>query len=358
VASTLTARARDFRPAFPAGYAPGVGIVGCGGIAKDWHLPAYGKYGVDVVGVFDVDPDATSGVRERFPFVRRVFSSLDELLAEPSVDIVDIATGPDVRLDLIRQAVAAGKHVLAQKPLALHPRAAREIVEEAEARGIRIAVNLNGRWSPPWRIATLLVDEGAIGDVLGVTHVLDKPLPPLVGTHFDELEHFTIFDYFAHWIDVSRCWLDRKTVTAVRAREYRPPNQPPEAKAAWAAWVEIECEDGASAMIRVPGDSRTRRPSCPFWVHGSEGTIRGSVLLGSDFVELERDGLTTEFALEGAWYPDGFAGTLGELATAIAEDREPFNSARQNLLSLRITLAACRSAEEGSRAVALDELPA
>jgi predicted dehydrogenase len=356
VASTLTRRGLDYRPAFPAGHAPAVGIVGCGGIAKDWHLPTYGKYGV--VGVFDVDPEATSGVRDRFPFIRRVFPSLDAVLAEPSIEIVDIATGPHVRLELIRRAVAAGKHVLAQKPFAVDPRAPREIVEEAEHRGIRIAVNLNGRWSPPWRIATLLLDEGAIGDVVGVTHILDKPLPPLVGTHFDELEHFTIFDHFVHWIDISRCWLDGNTVTAVRAREYRPPNQPPEAKAAWAAWVEVECEDGASAMIRLAGDSRTRRPSCPFCVHGSEGTIRGSVLLGSDFVELERDERTTQFALEGAWYADGFAGTLGELATAIAEDREPFNSARHSLFSLRITLAACRSAEEGSRAVTLGELPA
>jgi predicted dehydrogenase len=42
--------------------------------------------------------------------------------------------------------VDAGKHVLAQKPLALDPRAAREIVDEADNRGIRIAVNQNGRW--------------------------------------------------------------------------------------------------------------------------------------------------------------------------------------------------------------------
>jgi predicted dehydrogenase len=248
--------------------------------------------------------------------------------------------------------------VLAQKPLALDPAAAREIVDEAERRGITIAVNQNGRWWPPWRIATQLIAEGAIGDLFAVTHLLDRPLPPLVGTHFDEIEHFMIFDFFVHWIDISRSWLDGKTVTDVRAREYRPPNQPPDAKASWGAWVEIACEDGTSALIRTAGDARTEHPSCPFWVHGTKGTIRGSVLLGSDFVELERDGVTTRFALEGAWYADGFAGTLGELITAIAEDREPFNSARHNLLSLQITLAACRSAEESSRPVALDEIPA
>jgi predicted dehydrogenase len=347
----------DYRPAFPAGYAPGIGIVGCGGIAKDWHLPTYSRYGVDVVGVYDVLPEATRGIRDTFPFVGQVFADLDALLADPRIDIVDIATGPEVRVELIRRAVEAGKHVLAQKPLGLDVGAAREVVEDAERRGIRLAVNQNGRWSPPWRIATLLVEDGAIGDVIAITHLLDRPLPPLVGTHFEEVEHFTIFDFFVHWIDISRCWLDGKTIAGVRAHEYRPPNQPAGLATPVAAWVEIVCEDGANALIRSVGDARTKHPSCPFWVHGTDGTIRGSVLLGSDFVELERDGITSSFALEGAWYPEGFAGTLAELASAIAEDREPFNSARHNLLSLALTLAACRSADGGSRLVSLDELP-
>ena len=346
----------DHRPAFPPGYVPGVGIVGCGGIVKDWHLPAYARYGVAVVGVYDRLPEAIRGVQETFPFVERIYTNLDELLADPRVDIVDVATRAEDRLEVIERAIDAGKHVLAQKPLALDLRAARETVEEAERRGIKFAVNQNGRWSPPWRIATLLVEGGAVGDVVAVTHLLDKPLPPLVGTHFEEIVHFTILDYLVHWIDISRCWLDGKSVVGVRASEYRPPNEPAGLRTPSAAWAEILYEDGANVMIRCVGDARTRRPACPFWVHGTDGTIRGSVLLGSDFVELERDGITDRFALEGAWYPDGFAGTLAELSGAIAEDREPFNSARHNLLSLGITLAACRSADERSRLVSLDEL--
>jgi hypothetical protein len=66
VTSALTDAAPDYRPTFPPAYAPGVGIVGCGDIAKSWHLPAYGKYGVEVVGVYDPDPDATKDVPEWF----------------------------------------------------------------------------------------------------------------------------------------------------------------------------------------------------------------------------------------------------------------------------------------------------
>jgi hypothetical protein len=79
---------------------------------------------------------------------------------------------------------------------------------------------------------------------------------------------------------------------------------------------------------------------------------------GLELLELERDGTTSHFQLDGTWHTEGFAGALGELVTAIAEDREPFNSARHNLLSLQIMFAACRSAEEGSRPVTLDEIAA
>jgi predicted dehydrogenase len=346
----------DYRPSFPPGYRPGVGIVGCGGIVKLAHLAAYTDYGVHVVGVYDPAPAATHGIRERFPVVRQVFPTLDELLAHPEVEVVDIATHPAVRPELIRRALGAGKHVLAQKPLALDVPSAREVVEEADTLGLRLAVNQNGRWAPAWRIATLLIEEGAIGEVVAVTHLYDHDFDWILGDWPDEIEHVVLYDFSVHWFDITRCWLEGKPIRAVRALEYRTPAQPPTSKAPLGAWIAIECEDGTSATIRSVGSARTTRPGNPFWIHGSEGTIRGSVRKGSDFVELERDGAFTRYPLVGEWMPDGFAGTMGELQSAVAEGREPFNSARHNLLSLQLTLAACRSAERDGRPVSPDDV--
>ena len=339
----------DYRPSFPPGYRPGIGIVGCGQIVKNAHLPAYAQYGCNVVGVFDVSPAATRDVEQR------VFATLDELLAEPAVEIVDIATHPNVRVDLIRRAIAAGKHVLAQKPLAPDLASARALVGEAERSGVKLAVNQNGRWAPPWRIATLLIEQGAIGEAYAVTHLLDRDFAFVHQfPHFDEIEHLVVYDHCVHWIDISRCWLDGRTPESVRALEFRSPGQPAGTKQPWGAWIDVHYADGASALIRSVGGSRTASPGCRFWVHGTEGTIRGSILLGSDFVECEREGEEVErFELEGAWYVDGFAGALGELVTAIAEAREPYNSGRHNLLSLELTLAACRSAEQRGAPVTL-----
>lgn len=351
----------EYRPVFPEGRRPGIGIVGCGGIVRSCHLPSYRRYDQRVVGVFDLRPEATAGVQEEFG-VERVFPALDELLSDPEIEIVDIATHPAARPELVRRALEAGKHVLAQKPLALDVETARELAGEAERRGLELAVNQNGRWSPAWRVATLLVQDGAIGDVVAVSHLYHHNYRFTLGTVFDEVQHLVLYDYSIHWFDITRCWLESKTVTAVRACEYRTPNQPPESVAPWGSWAIVEYEDGSSAMIRGVGCAETTRPNKPFWIHGSEGTIRGSVLGAGDVpgierLELERDGVTHRFALDGSWHSQGFAGTLAELQNAIAEGRAPYNSARHNLLSLEMTLAACRSAERDGARVALGGSP-
>jgi predicted dehydrogenase len=335
----------DTRPRVPADSLR-VGLVGAGAIARSAHLPAYAAWGIPVVAVASRTPDAARRLAEDFA-VPLAYDRVDELLADPRVDVVDIATGPQGRLELVEAAVAAGKHVLAQKPLLVDPGEIprlERLLRTARAGGIRIAVNQNARWAPAWRLATLLLRDGAIGEVVGVTHLHDKPLPPLAGTPFDVVPHMLIADYLVHWIDITRCWLEGTAVTSVAADDGRVPGQPADARNPWRANVSFAVSSGASAAIRIVGNARTGTGGCPFWIHGTEGTIRGSLLLGSDALEWERDGETTRFALEGQWFPDGFAGAMGELFSAVAEDREPENSAEHVLATVRLGLAAVESA--------------
>jgi predicted dehydrogenase len=340
-------------PSFPQGYRPGIAIVGAGDVVAKGHLPAYAKYGYHVVGLYARRAERALELQQRFS-LPRVYVTLDELLSDPAVDIVDLATPPGVRVELIRRALRAGKHVLAQKPLAPDLREAASVADEAVREGLVLAVNQNARWAPAWRAATLLITQGAVGDVFAVTHLFDKAFDFVLSTpNVDAIPHFLIYDYAVHWIDISRCWLDGKEPTTVRAVEHRTPNEPAAARSAWAGTIDVLYADGSSFAVRSVGRSATATPSCPFWIHGADGTIRGSILHGSDFVELERDGERLALPLTGEWWPDGFAGSMGELVTAIAEGREPYHSAHHNLLSLELTLAACRSAEAGGAPVDL-----
>ena len=349
------ARHPDPAPQFPDERG-GVAILGAGTIAQSAHLPAYEQYGVGVVGVWSRTADTTARVQERFPFVGRVYDDVETLLTDPAVRIVDIATAPEGRLGWIERAVDAGKHVLAQKPLLVDPdelAALPAVLERAAERDLRVAVNQNGRWAPAWRLATLLARSGAVGEVVGVTHLHDKPLPPLVGTPFDEVEHMLVTDYLMHWIDITRCWLEPGSVTWVQAFDSRVPGQPAEAKNPWSATVNLVTDTGATATLRIVGDARATQPSCPFWIHGTEGTLRGSVLIGSDRLSLDRDGQTVDYPLHGQWFVDGFAGTMAELMLAVAEDREPENSAAHAAVSVQIMLAARESARRAGDPVPL-----
>ncbi|HYJ48569.1 MAG TPA: Gfo/Idh/MocA family oxidoreductase [Microbacterium sp.] len=348
----------DYRPQVPARATLPVGLIGAGGIARTAHLPAYAAWGIPVVAIASRTASSARDLAAQSG-VRTAHDSVAELLADPAVDVVDIATGPAGRLDLIADAVAAGKHVLAQKPLSVDaaelPRL-ETVLASAREHGIRVAVNQNARWAPAWRLATLLVRRGDIGQVVGVTHLHDKPLPPLAGTAFDDVPHMLLSDYLVHWIDITRCWLEGTEVLSVTAQDSRVPGQPDDARNPWHASVQLALSSGASASIRVVGNARSRAGGCPFWIHGTEGTIRGSVLLGSDFLELERGDERTRFALEGQWFTDGFAGTMGELLTAIVEDREPENSAEHVLATVRLGQAAVSSAAAGGSPIRTDGL--
>lgn len=348
----------DTAPRFPADRS-GVAVLGAGTIAQSAHLPAYEKFGVGVTGVWSRDPRRTTGIRERFPGVDRVYGSADELLADPEVRFVDLATGPEGRLGWIERAVDAGKHVLAQKPLvatAADLAALPAVLARADDAGVRVAVNQNGRWAPAWRLTTLLLRRGDLGEVVGVTHLLDKGLPPLVGTPFDDVEHMLLVDYLLHWVDVTRTWLataegGRGEVVTVRARDTRVPGQPAAAKNPWSATVELETRGGATAVLRLVGDVVASAPSCPFWVHGTAGTLRGSVLLGSDRLALDLGDGEQDLPLHGEWFVDGFAATMGELMCAVDEDRPPENSAADAALSVALVLAAAASADAGGAPV-------
>ncbi|HEX8237687.1 MAG TPA: hypothetical protein VF600_17140 [Abditibacteriaceae bacterium] len=79
---------------------------------------------------------------------------------------------------------------------------------------------------------------------------------------------------------------------------------------------------------------------------GSKGTLHSTGAdLSAQELELFTAARRTHVPLEGSWFPDGFWGTMSELLCAIEDEREPANSARQNLKSLELCFAACASAD-------------
>jgi predicted dehydrogenase len=320
----------------------GIGIIGTGNIVQIAHLPAYRAEGLPVIAAFDPNPAAVEAAQRIMPAIEAA-PSVDAILVDDRIDVVDIATHPSVRSGLVEQALRAGKHVLSQKPFADDMETARRLVAVAAETGRKLAVNQNGRWAPAWNGATRLIEAGAIGDVMAVTHEFHKYDWWGIDTPFDKLEHAAIHDYAIHFIDISLVWMGGVLPQAVRARNYRTPTQPEESFTPWGAWIDLDFAGGRNAFVRAPGRVVGRAEGHAFEVFGTTGTLRGSEL-GSQALFLETFDRIEHIPLEGSWFPDAFAGPMLELQAAVREGRKPSHDATNNLLTISSTLAAVESA--------------
>src|SRR5262245_54901078 len=86
----------DFGVRLPARTDFGIAVVGAGAIVNAAHLPAYERYGFRVVGITDVRPERAEATAERFGLTS-VYAGLDDLLADPTVAIVDVAVPPQAQ---------------------------------------------------------------------------------------------------------------------------------------------------------------------------------------------------------------------------------------------------------------------
>jgi predicted dehydrogenase len=140
-----------------------IGIVGTGNIADRYaeRIAAYDS--LELVAANDVVPGRAEAFAGRFGGTAH--ATLDELLSDPAVDAVVNLTAPQAHAEVSRAALAAGKHVHSEKPLALRHADARELVELARARGVRLSsapATLNGEAQ---QTAWKLVRDGAVGRV-------------------------------------------------------------------------------------------------------------------------------------------------------------------------------------------------
>lgn len=140
-----------------------IGVVGYGTGGRHFHVPfIQAARGVSLAGVVARAPETVAAVREDLPGIP-VFASLTEMLASGTVDAVTITTPPQTRAELVREAIAAGVHVIADKPFAPSALAARELAEAARAAGVTLAVYHNRRWDSDIRTLKKVLDDEALG---------------------------------------------------------------------------------------------------------------------------------------------------------------------------------------------------
>ncbi len=332
-----------YQPSVPRSYLPAIALIGCGGIARN-HLDAYRAKGYSVVALCDRNPDAAKALRDEYFPEAAVTVDAEEIFARADIEVVDLALHPGPRLPIIRRALEADKHVLSQKPFVTDIREGRKLVDLADQRGRKLAVNQNGRWAPYFSYLRQAVKQGLLGEIISCDIHIAWDHRWIKGTHFEQIRHIVLYDFAIHWFDIVTCVFGERRATEVFATTKHVPGQ--EIAPPMSAAAVVSFEGGLASLVFHSG---TRFSPCESTVvTGTKGVFRSSgPVCANDRVILTAAGGQAEIPLQGAWFNDGFAGAMGELLCAIEDNREPENSARGNLRSLELCFAAMASADSG-----------
>jgi predicted dehydrogenase len=140
----------------------GMGLVGAGFIGPH-HLEAVRRLGfVDVVAIADSSDDVARAKADALG-VPKAYGSYQALLADPDIHVVHNATPNFLHHPVNMAAIAAGKHIVSDKPLAMTSAQARELLDAATAKGVVHAVTFNYRGNPLVQQARTMIQKGQVG---------------------------------------------------------------------------------------------------------------------------------------------------------------------------------------------------
>lgn len=259
------------------------------------HVEALRRIGVQVRGVLGSTPERGAARAEALG-VRRAYGSLGDLLDDDTVDVVHVTSPNDLHLSQSRAALAAGKHVVCEKPLALTARESAELVRLAAASRLVNATNFNIRYYPLNQHAHEFIADGGLGEVRLVTGRYFQDWLLLESDWNWRLQPDrggalrAVGDIGSHWLDlmtfvtgqhVTEVMADLSTFIGTRHEPTGPVETFSTARSAETLEREISTEDTASILLRFDGGARGavsisqispgRKNSLVYEIDGSEG---------------------------------------------------------------------------------------
>jgi predicted dehydrogenase len=348
----------EYLPRWPKRKDAGIGCVGAGFIMRDCHLPAYRKAGFNPVAITSRSKEPANELARAFA-IPCVVSSLEELLANPAVEILDIAVPPAAQPALILQAAQSGRHlrgILAQKPLAMTFGEAAECVEACRHTGIALAVNHNMRYDQSVRALKDLLTRGWLGEPVLAT--IDMRAIPHWMPWSQGLRSLATFVMSIHHLDTFRYWFG----TPERVLASTRPD--PRTRFPHTDGINLYILEYASGLRAASWDDVWTGPAregaqsdigIRWRVEGTEGLARGTIGWPSypaptpstlDYSTSREPGLWIQPRWPEVWFPDAFAGTMAQLLCAVEEGTEPEISGRDNLATVALCEAVLKSARE------------
>lgn len=286
--------------------------------------------------------------------------SIEEMVARPDVDAVVLATPDQQRVELTRIAAAAGKHVLAEKPMAPTVAECDQMIEACRAAGVQLGVVKTERYRKITRRAKQLIDDGTLGPVRMMRTASVFPLP-LAKQLFDDRPWMNdarsgglFLGMATHNADFLR-WLTGRNVVRVFAQATS--FEPTDSATPLSVMAQLVMEDGIMAHLWASAELPS--PSWPssevrFQVVGRDAMFD---LENFEFLELgrgdkweriyepERFDYLKEPRSPVRLYPH--IGVIQDFVDSVRESRAPHVGAKEGRAAVEICEACLRSAASG-----------
>lgn len=235
-----------------------VGIIGCG--VATFHTSGYAaEPRTKMVAIAGLDTDRCKDLAAKHG-IAEVYSDYQDLLANADIDLVSVAVPNFLHAPVALAAIAAGKHVLMEKPLARNTAEGEQIVRAAREKGVILAMAFNRRARPDMQVLKRHIEGGNLGDIYyAKAFWLRRSGIPGLGSWFTSKELAgggPLIDLGVHVLDMALWLMGNPKVTAVSAATYAALG--PQGRGQWGGSrftvhpdQPYEVEDLASAFIRM-----------------------------------------------------------------------------------------------------------
>ena len=234
------------------------GIVGCGGIATGKYLPSIAKTGkVEVVAFCDIVPEAAKkAAKEHGTKEAKVFTDYKKLIKESKLDVLYVTTPNKSHSFIAIEALAAGLHVMCEKPMAKTSKEARDMVAAAKKHKKLLNIGYQNRFRQDSQYLKKIVDRGDLGEVyFSRAHALRRRAVPTWGVFLNEDEQGggPLIDIGTHALDLVLWLTNNYRPRSVMGNVYKKLNGSGDCGNVFGPWnpEEFTVEDSAFGFITM-----------------------------------------------------------------------------------------------------------
>lgn len=324
----------------------GLGVVGLGRMGR-LYVDIIAKFidGARLIGVTSRTYSKAERIAKEYGV--KAYKSYDEMLRDPEVDGVIIATPSYMHAEMIIRAAEESKHVFSEKPIDVDIDKARAAVKAVERYGVKLLVGYMRRFDRIYRKAKELIDGGNIGKPILYIGISKDPEPPPEGWLRDpKLSGGLILDLMSHDFDLARWFLGSEVVEVYAKGDVYIYDYMRELGDYDNVMVTLKFSNGAIALIYG-----SRRSSYGYdvrsEVHGTEGTI----FIGSEYNNSLRLGRNGSIRFHGhLWFQkrffEAYVEEVKHFVDLIRRDLKPLVSGMDALKALEMANAVRKSIKE------------